>query len=55
MKMDTITTESLIGMLNALKDRTDETPYTLTLGTVNLDRLTPEQIAVAVDKNWTLA
>lgn len=53
-KMDTITTESLVGMLNALKDRTDETPYTLTLGEINLAKLTPEQIAVAVDKNWTL-
>lgn len=48
--------ETLVAMLEALADRSAETTaYTLTLGSTNLAKLTDEQIAIATDKNWTLA
>jgi hypothetical protein len=46
--------ETLVGVLNSLKDRTGETAYTLTLGTANLAKLTDEQKAIATNKNWVL-
>ncbi|MEE0266216.1 MAG: leucine-rich repeat domain-containing protein [Acutalibacteraceae bacterium] len=46
--------ETLVNMLNSLKDRTGETAYTLTLGTTNLAKLTDEQKAIATNKNWAL-
>lgn len=45
----------LVDMLEALADRTGQTPKTLTLGSSNLNRLTAEQKAIATNKNWILA
>lgn len=50
-----ITVESMVAMFNSLKDLTGETAKTLTLGSVNLAKLTDEQKQIATDKNWTLA
>ena len=47
--------DTLVAMINALADRTGQTAYTLTLGSTNLAKLTNEQIAIATQKNWTLA
>ena len=47
--------ETLVAMLNALADRTGQTAYSLTLGSINLAKLSNEQIAIATQKNWTLA
>ena len=52
---DKITVESMVAMFNSLKDLTGETAKTLTLGSVNLAKLTDEQKQIATDKNWTLA
>lgn len=48
------TVETLVNILNSLKDRTSETAYTLTLGTTNLAKLTDEEKAIATNKNWIL-
>ena len=50
-----ITAESMVAMFNSLKNLTGETAKTLTLGSVNLAKLTDEQKQIATDKNWTLA
>lgn len=50
-----LTVESMVAMFNNLKDLTDETAKTLTLGSTNLAKLTDEQKAIATNKNWTLA
>lgn len=47
--------ETMISWLNALKNRTGEVSYTLTIGSTNLKKLTAEDIKIATDKNWTLA
>lgn len=47
--------ETLVAILNALADRTGLEAYTLTLGSANLEKLSNEQIAIATEKNWTLA
>lgn len=47
--------DTLVSMLNALADRTGQTAYTLILGDTNLAKLSNEQIAIATEKNWTLA
>ena len=49
------TAEIIVAMLNALADRTGLEAYTLTLGNTNLAKLSEEEIAVATEKNWTLA
>lgn len=46
--------ETLVSVLNSLKDRTGETAYNLTLGATNLAKLTDEQKAIATNKNWVL-
>lgn len=46
--------ESLMSIINALSDRTGMDSDTLTLGSTNLAKLTPAQIKVATDKNWTV-
>jgi hypothetical protein len=46
--------DTLVGVLNSLKDRTGETAYTLTLGTTNLAKLTSEKKEIATNKNWVL-
>lgn len=50
-----LTVESMVAMFNNLKNLTDETAKTLTLGSTNLAKLTDEQKAIATNKNWTLA
>jgi hypothetical protein len=47
--------ETLKNILYNLADRTDQTAYTLTIGSTNLAKLSNEQIAIATQKNWTLA
>ena len=49
-----LTTESLMSVINALADRTGMESDTLTLGSAHLAKLTPEQIKIATDKNWTV-
>ena len=49
-----LTVESLMSIINALMDRTGMDSSTLTIGSTNLAKLTPEQIKVATDKNWTV-
>lgn len=46
--------ETIVSWLEALADRTGETAYTLTIGTTNLNKLTAEQKAIAINKNWNL-
>lgn len=46
--------DSLMSAINALKDLTGTTTQTLTLGTMNLAKLTNEQKAIATAKNWIL-
>lgn len=50
-----LTVESMVAMFNNLKNLTDETAKTLTLGITNLAKLTDEQKAIATNKNWILA
>lgn len=52
---ENITVDSMVAMFNNLKDLTGDTAKTLTLGEVNLAKLTDEQKAVALNKNWILA
>ncbi len=47
--------DTLVAMLTALADRSNQSAYTLTLGATNLAKLSDEQKAIATDKNWTLA
>lgn len=46
---------SLLFILNNLTDLTGLTTQTLTMGTVNLAKLTLEERTIATNKNWTLA
>ena len=48
-------TDTLVAMLTALADRSNQSAYTLTLGAPNLAKLSNAQKAIATDKNWTLA
>lgn len=50
-----LTVDSMVAMFNSLKDLTGDTAKTLTLGSTNLAKLTDEQKAIAINKNWTLA
>ena len=50
-----LTVDSMVAIFNSLKDLTGETAKTLTLGSTNLAKLTDEQKAIAINKNWTLA
>jgi hypothetical protein len=47
--------ETIVSWLEALADRTGQTAKTLTIGSTNLAKLTDDQIAIATNKNWTLA
>lgn len=49
------TAEALVSMFEALADLTGQIAHTLTIGATNLAKLTEEQIAIATNKNWTLA
>lgn len=50
-----ISINSLIDIINALSDRTGLSSNILTVGSLNLSKLTAEQKAIAANKNWTLA
>ena len=50
-----LTVESLLNVLNALKDNTGGTTYNIQLGSTNLKKLTDEQKAIATNKNYTLS
>jgi len=50
-----ISINSLIDIINALSDRTGLSSNILTVGSLNLSKLTAEQKAIATNKNWTLA
>ena len=47
--------ETLVAILNNLADRTGLLAYPLVIGNTNLAKLSSEQIAIATEKNWTLA
>ena len=44
--------DSLISIINALDDLTGQDSKTLTLGSNNLWKLSSDQIAIAINKNW---
>lgn len=45
---------SLRALINGLADLTGQTAQTLTLNAGSIDKLTEEDIAIAVNKNWTI-
>lgn len=47
--------DTILQWFDALKDKTGEAPYTLTIGNTNLKKLTKEQIEIATKKNWIIA
>ena len=49
------TREALVEIIGNLVDRTGTTAKTLTMGATNMAKLTADDIAVATDKNWTVA
>ena len=49
---DELSIESLMSIINNLSDVVK--PKVLEIGANNIAKLTPEQIAVAIDKNWTV-
>lgn len=51
----TIDRASLRAIINGLADLTGQTTQTLTLGAANRGKLTEEDIAIAVGKNWSIA
>lgn len=50
-----LTVDSLMNVINNLKDLTGSTSRTLTLDKTNLAKLSDDQKVVATDKNWVLA
>lgn len=50
-----LTHDCLVNMLLSLKDNSDLTAKTLTIGSTNLAKLSNAEKAVATEKNWTLA
>ena len=49
------TAETIVSWLEALADRTGQSTYKLTIGSTNIAKLTEAEIAIATNKNWTLA
>lgn len=49
---DKLSIDSLINVLNALPVTTEN--YSVSLGPTNLEKLNPEQIAIATNKGWTI-
>lgn len=54
INVPTLSKEAMIAMFNSLKDLTGLPSKTLTLGSVNLEKLTVDEMNIAVNKNWTL-
>lgn len=50
-----LTAESILNVINQAKDLSETDNATLTLGTINIAKLTEDQIAIASSKGWTLA
>lgn len=50
-----LTAETMVAMLEALKNNTGVEAKTITLGATNLAKLTAEQIQIATNKNWNVA
>ena len=50
-----LTVQSMLNLFNALEDNTGGTTFTIKLGATNLAKLTEEQKAIAVNKNYALA
>ena len=50
-----LTVDSLMSFINAFEDNTGGTQYTVKFGATNLAKLTPDQIAIATNKNILLA
>lgn len=50
-----LTVESLMSIINAMKNTSSSTTYTVTIGSTNLAKLTEEQIAIATAKNIKLS
>ena len=50
-----LSVECMTSMFGKIKDLTGDTAKTLTLGSINLAKLTDEQKQVATNKNWNLA
>ncbi len=51
---DKYTAETIVSWLNALADRTGQATYKLIIGAANFAKVR-EQLAIATDKNWTIA
>lgn len=47
--------QSMVALFNGVADLTGQASKTITVGKTNLAKLTPEQIAIATNKNWTVA
>ena len=52
---DNLDRASIRAVINGLADLTGQTAQTLTLGATLMAKLTEEDIAIAVNKNWTLS
>ena len=50
-----LTGASIVAMFNSLKNLNGQTSKSLTLGSVNLAKVTSTQIAIATNKNWTVS
>lgn len=50
-----LTRESLISLFNCLEDRSKTSSANFTIGSKQLSRLTSDDIAIAVNKNWTIS
>lgn len=49
-----LSVESILNIFNALVDLSSTTSKTLTLGDTNLEKVTETQLAIAINKNWTV-
>jgi len=47
--------QSIIDLFNALADRTGQTANTVVIGARNLSKLTPQEVTIATNKNWTVS
>lgn len=47
--------QSMVALFNGVADLTGQASKTITVGKTNLAKLTPEQIAIATNKNWNVA
>ena len=49
-----LTIESLQNIIDHLQDRTGLASLTIVIGTVNINKLSDEYLAIAANKNWIL-